>query len=198
VVIPGKDGMALTGIFKNDFRTSHIPIVLLTAKTSMEQQIEGMKNRADAYITKPFNVSFLEQTIKSLLGNRARLKEHFTAELPSGLNTQTISKTDRKFISEFSALVESNLSNEDFTVESICKSMGISRVQLYRKVKGLMDINVNDYILNTRLKKAKYLLKHEDLSIGEVAAKAGFSSSAYFSSVFKSKEGMSPKEFRER
>jgi ABC-type sugar transport system substrate-binding protein/DNA-binding response OmpR family regulator/nitrogen-specific signal transduction histidine kinase len=198
VVIPGKDGMALTSIFKNDFRTSHIPIVLLTAKTAMEQQIEGMKNLADAYITKPFNVSFLEQTIKSLLGNRARLKEHFTAELPTNLNTQTISKTDRKFVSEFSALVESNLSNEDFNVESICKSMGISRVQLYRKVKGLMDINVNDYILTTRLKKAKYLLKHEDLTIGEVAARTGFSSSAYFSSVFKSKEGLTPKEFREK
>jgi signal transduction histidine kinase/DNA-binding response OmpR family regulator len=198
VVIPGKDGMALTGILKNDFRTSHIPIVLLTAKTAMEQQIEGMKNLADAYITKPFNVSFLEQTIKSLLGNRARLKDHFTAEVPTGLNTQTISKTDRKFVSEFSALVESNLSNEEFNIESICKSMGISRVQLYRKVKGLMDINVNDYILNTRLKKAKYLLKHEALSIGEVAAKTGFSSSAYFSSVFKTKEGVTPKEFRER
>lgn len=198
VVIPGKDGMALTGILKNDFRTSHIPIVLLTAKTAMEQQIEGMKNLADAYITKPFNVSFLEQTIKSLLGNRARLKEHFTAELPTGLNTQTISKTDRKFVSEFSALVESNLSNEDFNVESICKSMGISRVQLYRKVKGLLDINVNDYILTTRLKKAKYLLKHEDVTIGEVASRTGFSSSAYFSSVFKSKEGITPKEFREK
>lgn len=198
VVIPGKDGMALTSILKNDFRTSHIPIVLLTAKTSIEQQIEGMKNWADAYITKPFNVSFLEQTIKSLLGNRARLKEHFTAELPTGLNTQTISKPDRKFVSEFSALVESNLSNEEFNVESICKSMGISRVQLYRKVKGLMDINVNDYILNTRLKKAKYLLKHEDCTIGEVASKTGFSSSAYFSSVFKSKEGITPKEFREK
>jgi YesN/AraC family two-component response regulator len=198
VVIPGKDGMALTSILKNDFRTSHIPIILLTAKTSIEQQIEGMKNWADAYITKPFNTSFLEQTIKSLLGNRARLKEHFTSELPTGLNTQTLSKPDRKFISEFSALVESNLSNEDFSVESICKSMGISRVQLYRKVKGLMDINVNDYIMNTRLKKAKYLLKHDDCTIGEVASKTGFSSSAYFSSVFKSKEGITPKEFREK
>jgi ABC-type sugar transport system substrate-binding protein/DNA-binding response OmpR family regulator/nitrogen-specific signal transduction histidine kinase len=198
LVIPGKDGMALTRIFKNDFRTSHIPVVLLTAKTAMEQQIEGMKNLADAYITKPFNVSFLEQTIKSLLGNRARLKEHFTGELPTGLNTQTISKPDRKFISEFSALVESNLSNEEFNVESICKNMGISRVQLYRKVKALLNINVNDFILNTRLQKAKYLLKNESSAIGDIACKTGFSSSAYFSSVFKSKVGITPKEYREK
>jgi signal transduction histidine kinase/DNA-binding response OmpR family regulator len=196
VVIPGKDGMALTSIFKNDFRTSHIPVVLLTAKTAMEQQIEGMKNMADAYITKPFNSTFLEQTIKSLLGNRARLKEHFTGELPTGLKTQTIGKPDRKFINEFSALVESNLSNEELTVDTICKQMGISRVQLYRKVKALMNVNVNDYILNTRLQKAKYLLKHETFTIGEIASRTGFSSSAYFSSVFKTKVGVTPKEYR--
>jgi signal transduction histidine kinase/DNA-binding response OmpR family regulator len=198
VVVPGKDGMALTSIFKNDFRTSHIPVVLLTAKTAMEQQIEGMKNMADAYITKPFNITFLEQTIKSLLGNRARLKEHFTGELPTGLKTQTIGKPDRKFINEFSALVESNLSNDELTVDAICKQMGISRVQLYRKVKALLNINVNDYILTTRLQKAKYLLKNETLSIGEIAGKTGFSSSAYFSSVFKTKVGVTPKEYREK
>lgn len=198
VVIPGKDGMALTGIFKNDFRTSHIPVVLLTAKTAIDQQIEGMKNMADAYITKPFNVSFLEQTIKSLLANRARLKEHFTGELSSGLKTNTISKPDRKFINEFSTLVETNLSNENLTVDDICKNMGISRVQLYRKVKALLNINVNDYILNTRLQKAKYLLRNESSTIGEIAAETGFSSPAYFSSVFKTKVGVTPKEYREK
>lgn len=198
LVIPGKDGMALTAIFKNDLRTSHIPIILLTAKTAMEQQIEGMKNMADAYITKPFNVLFLQQTIKSLLANRARLKEHFTGELPANLKTQTIGKPDRKFINEFSALVEGNLSNENLTVDLICKQIGISRVQLYRKVKALLGINVNDYILNTRLQKAKYLLKNESCTIGEIAGKTGFSSSAYFSSVFKTKVGVTPKEYREK
>jgi signal transduction histidine kinase/DNA-binding response OmpR family regulator len=198
VVIPGKDGMALTAIFKNDFRTSHIPVILLTAKTAIEQQIEGMKNMADAYITKPFNITFLQQTIKSLLGNRARLKDHFTGEIPADLKTQTMGKPDRKFINDFSAMVESNLSNEDLTVDVICKQMGISRVQLYRKVKALLNINVNDYILNTRLQKAKYFLKNESCTIGEIASKTGFSSSAYFSSVFKTKVGVTPKEYRER
>lgn len=198
VVIPGKDGLALTRIIKNDFRTSHIPVVLLTAKTSIEQQIEGMENLADAYITKPFNTLLLEQTIKSLLANRARLKEHFTGEMPVTLNTQTISKPDRKFISEFSALVESNISNENFNIDSICKNMGVSRVQLYKKVKALMNINVNDYILSTRLQKAKYLLKNENFTIAEIASRTGFSSPTYFSTVFKSKVGVTPKEFREK
>jgi signal transduction histidine kinase/AraC-like DNA-binding protein len=198
VVIPGKDGMALTNILKNDFRTSHIPIILLTAKTSVEQQIEGMKNRADAYITKPFNVQFLEQTIQSLLTNRARLKEHFTGDLSSNLKTQTVGKLDRKFVNEFTSLVESNIANEDFSVDDICKAMAISRVQLYRKVKALLNINVNDYILNTRLQKAKYLLQHEEATVSEIAYKVGFSSPAYFSTVFKSKFGVTPKAFKEK
>ena len=198
VVIPGKDGLTITRTLKTDFRTSHIPVILLTAKNSIEQQIEGMKNWADAYVAKPFNTQFLDQTIKSLLANRARLKEHFTGEMPVALNTQTISKPDRKFISEFKALVESNLSNENFNIDSICKSMGVSRVQLYKKVKALLNINVNDYILSTRLQKAKYLLKNESLTIGEIASRTGFTSPAYFSTVFKSKEGVTPKEFREK
>lgn len=198
VVIPGKDGMALVNIFKTDIRTSHIPIILLTGKTNIEHQIEGMRNMADAYIIKPFNVQFLEQTIKSLLSNRAVLKEHFTSELPSNLKTQTVGKIDRKFVSEFTSLVESNLSNEEFSVEEICKSLGISRVQLYRKVKALLNINVNDYILNIRLQKAKYLLQHEEYSISEIAYKVGFSTPAYFSTVFKSKFGITPKSFKEK
>lgn len=198
VVIPGKDGLALVNTFKSDVRTSHIPVIVLTGKANTEHQIEGMKARADAYITKPFNVEFLEQSIVSLLANRATLKEHFTAELPSALKTQTVGKIDRKFVNDFTAIVESNVANEEFTVEDICKDMGISRVQLYRKVKALLNINVNDFILNTRLQKAKYLLQHEDLSISEISYKVGFSSPAYFSTVFKSKFGMTPKAFKEK
>lgn len=198
IIIPGKDGMALVNIFKSDVRTSHIPVILLSGQTNIEHQIEGMKNMADVYITKPFDVAFLEQTIKSLIANRSKLKDHFTSELPSNLKTQTLGKIDRKFISEFTALVESNLSNENFSVEDISKSLGVSRVQLYRKVKALLNINVNDYILNTRLQKAKYLLQHEESTISEVAYEVGFSSPAYFSTVFKSKFGVTPKAFKEK
>ena len=198
IVIPGKGGIELTHIFKSDIRTSHIPVILLTAKTAIDQQIEGMKSKADVYITKPFNAKFLEETIKSLLTNRSKLKEHYTGELPLALKSQTVSKIDRKFIHEFMSLVEANIDNEAFAVEDICKSIGISRVQLYRKVKALLDINVNDYILSTRLQKAKYLLQNEDLPIGEVAYKVGFSTPAYFSQVFKSKFGVTPKAFKEK
>ena len=198
VVIPGKDGIAITHILKNDLRTSHIPIILLTAKTGIDQQIEGMRNMADAYITKPFNIRFLEQTLTSLLANRSRLKEHFTGDISAALRTHNTDKLDKRFISEFTALIESNVSNDAFSVEDIYRQMKISKVQLYRKVKALLNISVNDYIVDSRLQKAKYFLQYEELTISEVAYKVGFSSPAYFSTVFKSKFGVTPKTFKEK
>ena len=183
VVIPGGNGVALTNTFKSDMRTSHIPIILLTAKTGVEEQIEGMKNKADYYMTKPFNAKHLEETIKSLLANRSLLKDHFTGEISSALKTQLINKLDKKFLNEFTAVVESNLGNENFEVDHICKEIGISRVQLYRKIKALLGVNVNEYILQVRLQKAKYFLQHEEFTISKIAFKVGFHSRSLFHSI---------------
>ena len=198
IILPGQSGLQITETLKQDIRSSHIPIILLTARGSITEQIEGIKSQADAFIVKPFNLEYLEETIKNLLKNRAILREHYTSELPSETRSNSSNKIDRKFINEFTALVENNLSNEDFTVENICKHIGISRVQLYRKVKALIGYNVNDYILTVRLQKAKFLLSNEDISISEISFKVGFSSQAYFSTVFKSKFGVTPKSFKEK
>lgn len=198
LLLPGKDGMAITEKLKNDIRTSHIPIILLTAKGTIEQQIEGLRSNADAYIVKPFSSKYLEETIRSLLNNREFLKEHYTTELQPDHNRNAASKKiDRKFINEFSAIVESNIDNEDFCVADICTAMGISKVQLYRKVKAVLGYNVNEYILNARMQKAKYLLMNEELTISQVSYKVGFSSQTYFTTVFKSKFGLTPKAFKE-
>jgi DNA-binding response OmpR family regulator len=183
VMMPGKDGLELTRLFKADVRTSHIPIILLTAKTATGQQIEGYKSLADAYISKPFNVEILENNIKSLLLNRQKMKDHFTAESPLDAKSQGFKKSDRRFVSDFTALVEANITNENFRVEDICSQLGMSRVQLYRKVKTLLNCNVNEYILNIRLQKARYYLQHEHLPVSEVSFKVGFSSASYFSTV---------------
>lgn len=198
IILPGQNGLQITETLKQDIRTSHIPIILLTARGSITEQIEGIKSQADAFIVKPFNLEYLEETIKNLLKNRAVLREHFTSELPTETRSNSSNKIDRKFINEFTAIVENNLSNEDFTVENICKHIDISRVQLYRKVKALIGYNVNDYILTVRLQKAKFLLANEDLSISEISFRVGFSSQAYFSTVFKSKFGVTPKAFKEK
>ncbi len=197
IVMPGMNGLHVTEAIKSDIRTSHIPIILLTAKTGIEQQILGMKSMADAYITKPFNLPFLEQHIHSLLANRTKLREHYAGELRMEFKNPLPPKLDRKFINEFSAIVETHIGNDDLNVEMICKEMGISRVQLYRKVKALLGLNINEYILDTRLQKAKHYLQDARLTIAEIAYKVGFSSPAYFSTVFKSKFNITPKEFRE-
>jgi signal transduction histidine kinase/DNA-binding response OmpR family regulator len=197
ILLPGKDGMLITETLKNDIRTSHIPIIILTAKGSIEQQIEGLKLKADAYIVKPFNVQYLEETIKNLIRNRETLKYHYSSELPNeSLRGTASKKIDRKFVNEFSSIVESNIANENFEVDDICKEIGISRVQLYRKVKAVLGLNINDYILSVRMQKAKYLLLNEDLTISEISFKVGFSSQAYFSTVFKSKFGATPSEYK--
>jgi DNA-binding response OmpR family regulator len=198
IVLPGQSGLQITDKLKKDLRTSHIPIILLTAKGSIAEQIEGIKLQADAFIVKPFNLEYLEETIKNLLKNRAVLREHYTSELPTDTRSNSSNKIDRKFINEFTSLVENNIANEDFSVDEIARQIGISRVQLYRKVKALIGYNVNDYILTVRLQKAKYLLSNEDLTISEVSYKVGFASQAYFSTVFKSKFAMTPTEYKEK
>ena len=196
IVLPGQTGLQITETLKQDLRTSHIPIILLTARGSIEEQIKGIKSQADAFLVKPFNLEYLEETIKTLLKNRAVLREHYTSELPTETRSNSSNKIDRKFINEFTAIVENNLSNEDFSVDDICKEIGISRVQLYRKTKALIGYNINDYILAVRLQKAKYLLTNDDFSISEVAYRVGFASQAYFSTVFKTKFGITPSEFK--
>ena len=197
IVIPGKNGLELTRLFKSDVRTAHIPVILLTARSTDDQKIEGFKTGADAYITKPFNFELLHQHLITLLNNRNKSKEHYSSEVLPDVKQMAVKKTDRKFITEFSAIVESNISNDAFSIEDICRELSISQAQLSRKIKALMECNVNEYIVNARLKKAKYYLQHENFSISEIAFKTGFSSATYFSTVFRSKLGVSPSEFKE-
>jgi len=196
VLLPGITGKNIAETLKTDVRTSHIPIILLTAQCSMENQIDGMQSMADAYITKPFNYDYLMATVKNLIQNRAILKEHFTSDISAPGRLQVSKSLDKKFVSDFAGIVEQNLSNENFNVDDISKAIGISRIQLYRKVKALMGCNISDYILNRRLKKAKYLLLHENFSISEVTYQVGFSSPNYFATVFKQKYNCTPSEFK--
>jgi signal transduction histidine kinase/DNA-binding response OmpR family regulator len=198
VVIPGKNGLELTRLFKTDVRTAHIPVILLTARSEEDQKIEGLKTGADAYVTKPFNFTLLDQQINSLLLNRNKSKEHYSSEISQAVSSMVVKKNDRKFISDFKAIVENNISNDHFSIENICRELSISHVQLSRKVKALLNCNVNDYIISIRLQKAKYYLQHENLSISEVAFKTGFSSATYFSTVFKTKLSETPSDFKER
>jgi signal transduction histidine kinase/DNA-binding response OmpR family regulator len=198
IMLPGINGIQVLRTLKNDIRTSHIPIILLSANNSEEQRIEGMQHNADAYISKPFNLKYLEENITSMLNNRARLKDHYIAEPETRIHTEQSDKTDRRFLNDFTAVVEAHLGNDHFCIEDICQHLTISKMQLYRKVKLLLNCNVNDYILEARVKKARYLLANTRESMSEIAYACGFSSPAYFSTVFKSRSGQTPKAFRDQ
>jgi signal transduction histidine kinase/DNA-binding response OmpR family regulator len=196
VMLPGKDGFKVSKTLKADLRTSHIPIIILTAKGSIEQKIAGVQTGADEYITKPFVFEFLLERIKALIRNRETLKEHYSHELNIETQSPSPGGLDKKFINDFTALIEKNISNADFNVNDIGVELGMSRVQVYRKVKALLGYSVNDYIVNVRLKKAKHLILGTDKTIAEIASEVGFSSSTYFSTAFKNKFNLTPKEFK--
>lgn len=197
VMLPGKNGLEITSTLKQDLRTSHIPIILLTAKDATSYQIEGVQSGADLYVTKPFSYQYLYENIKGLIKNREVLKEHYnSSELTIDPQAPIPKQLDKKFISEFMAVVQKNLSNPDLSADDIAASLGMSRVQIYRKTKALLGYSVNDYVVSVRLKKAKHLMMRSEMNISEIAYEVGFSSPAYFSTAFKKHFNISPTDFK--
>ncbi|MCC6726410.1 MAG: substrate-binding domain-containing protein [Saprospiraceae bacterium] len=196
--MPGRDGLTLTKQLKTDLRTSHIPIVLLTARSSMEQKIEGVQSGADAYVTKPFNLVLLSEIVKNLLAGRENLRERFGGNLQHGKLPSGIGDLDQQFLRKFTSYVEANLAEQNLTVESLSEAFGLSRVQLFRKTKALLGESPNDFIQQVRLKKASQLLLESDLTVAEIAYRSGYSSPGYFSTAFKGRYGCSPSEWREK
>ena len=186
------DGFQLTQRIKADWRTSHIPVILLTARGQMESRIEGTRAGADLYITKPFNTIYLLETIRTTLANRQKLQQRFASDF----SVQTGSREDKKFMNALAALVEQNLADPAFGVEKLSREMGLSRVQLYRKVQALLNMNVMDYLSDIRLKRAKYLLRETSKSMADIASETGCNSPAYFTTFFKQHTGKTPSEYR--
>lgn len=192
VMLPGIGGFEITNRIKTDFRTSHIPVILLTAKGHIDDQIEGIKAGADVYLTKPFNTTYLIETIKTLFNNRTRVQRRFSSEFLF----KNENKSEKKFLNELTAIIEKHIADSTFSVERLSQEMGMSRVQLYRKVQALLQMNVNDYITEVRLNKAKALLRDTDKSMADIAFEAGFNSPAYFTTLFKQKNNQTPSEYR--
>ncbi|MCB2410502.1 substrate-binding domain-containing protein [Hymenobacter lucidus] len=196
VMMPGLSGLQVLAQLKSDWRTSHIPVVLLTARSAPEQQVEGVQTGADLYLTKPFNPTFLLESLRTLLANRDRQREHFRRQLSVDTATVAASKADQKFLADLTAIVEANLTKTNLSVEDIARSLGISRMQLYRKVKAVLGTGVSDFIQSLRLTKAREMLLDDGLSITDVAYETGFSTLSYFSNSFKARYQISPSEFR--
>lgn len=196
ISLPDKSGFEICEILKKDLRTSHIPTIILTALNNKESYIKGLESGADLFLTKPFSFSILSQSIKTLIYNREKLRYYFVNNVYNMETTSDSGSFEEKFISKVNKIISDNIDNSKFSVENLANDLEISRIQLYRKMKAIMGINVSDYIQNIRLEKAKNLLQDTQLNISEIAYATGFSSPNYFSTSFKNKFNKSPKTFR--
>lgn len=195
VMMPEMDGLELCRQIKKDPRVSHIPMILLTALDTVEDEFAGYKSGAEEYIPKPFNPQLLVLRVKNLISLRNSLKERFPHEIQMEATELTISAQDEKLLEKVMRLVEENLMNSDFTVEQMGKEIGISRVHLYRKIKVLTNQTVTEFIRTIRLKRAAQLVLEKELTVSEVAYQVGFSSPAAFGRSFKKHFGVSPSEY---
>ena len=196
-MMPGMDGMELCARLKDDERTSHIPIILLTARTSESSKIEGLELGADDYLTKPFSTNELNIRIKNLIHQRSLLREKFSRKVTAVPSDVSVVSADEKFLSRAIRVIEDNIADAGFDVAEFTDQMALSRVQLHRKLKALTDLSTTEFIRNIRLKRAAQLLQENHGSIAEVTYAVGFSDPSYFSKRFKELFGMSPTEFQE-
>jgi signal transduction histidine kinase/CheY-like chemotaxis protein len=196
VNLPELSGLEVVIQLKSDWRTSHIPLVLLTARNAPEQQVAGVQAGADLYLTKPFNPTFLLESLRTLLRNRDQLREHFRRQLSVDTATVVPQRGDQKFLADLTAIMEAHLDEPGLGVDAIAQRLGLSRTQLYRKVKALLGTGVTDYLQSLRLTKARQLLLQAGTTVAEVAYQTGFSSPTYFATAFKAKYQLSPTEFR--
>ncbi|MFG6685206.1 substrate-binding domain-containing protein [Mariniflexile sp. HNIBRBA6329] len=197
ISLPDKSGFEICEILKKDLRTSHIPTIILTALNNKESYIKSLEVGADLFLTKPFSFAILSQSIKTLIYNREKLRYYFVNNVHTLDDISNFGSLEQEFISKVNKIIHDNIDNSKFSVENLANNLNISRIQLYRKMKAIIGVNVSDYIQNIRLEKAKYLLQETQLTISEIAYATGFSSPNYFSTSFKVKFKKSPKEFRE-
>ena len=195
IMMPKMDGIELCRRVKNDLRYSHIPLILLTAKTNLRSKISGMDAGADAYVEKPFSSDYLLSVIANLIKSRQKLSEAFSKNPLVLANTMATSSADTDFIVRLQEIIHANLSDPEFKINDIAEMVHMSRASFYRKIKGVLDMTPNDYLRLERLKTAARLLKDKRYHINEVCYMVGFSSTSYFAKCFQKQFGVLPKKF---
>ena len=192
VMMSGMDGLECCKHLKSDSLTCHIPVILLTAKTLDEHRAEGYAYGADAYLTKPFNGNVLKARIKNLITNRKLMKIVFGNDAQQEPMEAVAQSAESQFVEKFRTIIQGNLGNSGLNVETISHEMGISRAQLYRKIKSITGISPNDIIREARMKRADRLLETTDKSVSEIAYEVGFSSPSYFTKCYREFFGRTP------
>jgi Signal transduction histidine kinase len=198
LMMPVMDGLEFCVALRENVIWSHIPIVLLTAKTDLQSKIEGMNCGADAYVEKPFSIAFLKAQIRNLIENRKVLRRRFSEMPMVSLSSIASNKADEEFLTKMNAIIEQNISNFDFTIEALADQLHVSRSGLFAKIKVLADVTPNELIQIVRLKKGAELLAENKYRINEIAYMVGFNNPSYFTKCFQKQFGMRPGDFIRR
>jgi ligand-binding sensor domain-containing protein/signal transduction histidine kinase/DNA-binding response OmpR family regulator len=197
ILMPGYSGIQLCEAIKTDVRTCHIPVILLSAKTTVEEQIEGIETGADAYITKPFSIHFLVAQMKQLIKSRRELYNHFKTGLYFLPNKMTEKEANQKFLQDTIDYIIENITDNNLNVEGLADALNLNRSNVYRKLKSLTGLTIIEFIRMVRLKEAIKLIVTRKYSLSEIAYKTGFTSPSYFTKSFKVQYGKTPSEFFE-
>jgi len=216
-MMPIMDGLSLCKKIKTDERTNHIPVIILTAKSSFDSKMSGFTMGADVYINKPFSIQLLELQVHNLIASKERLRQLFTnkvIDIPKGKGSNSVDKLHEsirteenkeeiqtiafdEFIQKIISICEANISKQDLDVDMLCKKVNMSRSVLYKKVKALTGMTIYEIIKNVRLKKATELIEEKKYTVYEVADMIGYNDTKYFSSEFKKKFGLSPTDYQQ-
>lgn len=195
VMMPEMNGFELCRTLKTNIEYSHIPIILLTAKATIQSKIEGIELGADDYIEKPFSTEYLLARIANLLSNQEKLRQAFTSSPFVNAQTIALTKADEAFLEKLTEVIKSNISEPEFNVDILAEKMNMSRSSLHRKIKGIAQITPNEFIQLERLKMAAQLIQSQEYKINEVCYIVGFNSSSYFAKCFQKQFGVLPKDF---
>ena len=196
ILMPKMDGIELCTKLKEDERTSHIPVILLTAKSAIEDKFKGLETGADDYITKPFNLRELFVRINNLIDQRRKLRERFSKDFHIKPKDIIVNSLDGRFIEKAMSIVDKHISDSDFSVEDFAAEIGLSVMQLYRKITALTDLTPNEFVKFIRLNRSKDLFLQDFGNISEIGYEVGFNNPSYFSECFKKQFGCSPSEFK--
>jgi ligand-binding sensor domain-containing protein/signal transduction histidine kinase/AraC-like DNA-binding protein len=195
VMMPGIDGNTFCRMVKQDIGTSHIPFLMLTAKSAEHSTIEGVESGADAYFTKPVSIDLLLLTIRNILARAQKLKEHFTKDYQVQARELVHSEKDKAFMDTLLETIEAQLINPDLDVDLLCSQLGMSRTKLYQKIKSITGQSIGEFVRTIRLKKAVHIMLHEDVPFTEIMYRIGIQSQSYFTKAFKKEFGKTPTQF---
>jgi YesN/AraC family two-component response regulator len=200
LMMPRLNGIEMCKHLKSDLKTSHIPVVILTARGSLDIKLEGLESGADEYVTKPFNPTLLQLKVQNLVNRKNALRAYFKGQSALSLDPTrvTVLSASDQFLKNALELVELNMSNTSYTVEDMSHDIGMSHTQLYRKIKALTGQTINDFMRAIRLKRAAQLLEESQLTVSEITYKVGFTDLQHFRECFKKLHGVTPSQYAQR